>query len=257
MKFPIILTIFIFVKIIHRSPRPVYELEDLNGTLIEGQFYGEELTPVRVTRRSVYKLDKILGKRYRNGILEYLVHWKGYRKDFDSWVPAASVKNIWEWMDSSFNVTLFSNSSMKAYPDKTISAFMVQLAHEIDLGTYSWELALCEFSCPPPNVGTLKHHSVFYDTNALIYCDLITPQFVSHSKVRCLRIYNPPTAFCNEDIHPIAFCNEVFENLYLPVEKRTFRDITILIIDTVGNPIAFPDSKTPAKVVLHFRRVLQ
>ena len=29
------------VKVIKRTPRPVYELEDLNGTAIEGQFYGE------------------------------------------------------------------------------------------------------------------------------------------------------------------------------------------------------------------------
>ena len=79
---------------INRTPRPVYELEDLNGTSIEGQFYGEELTSVRVTSRTSYKIDKILDKRRRNGILEYLVRWKGYRKDFDSWVPAASVKKI-------------------------------------------------------------------------------------------------------------------------------------------------------------------
>ena len=30
--------IFRIVKVIRRTPRPVYELEDLNGTLIEGQF---------------------------------------------------------------------------------------------------------------------------------------------------------------------------------------------------------------------------
>jgi len=92
----------------------------------------------------------------------------------------------------------------------------------------------------------------------LIYCDLIVPQFVGHSKVRCLRTFILPTTFCNEVVQPTAFCNEVFENLYyVPVEKRAFRDITILIIDTVGNPIAFPDRKTPAKVVLHFRRFIQ
>ena len=85
--------IFRIVKVIRRTPWPVYELEDLNGMLIEGQFYGEELTPVRVTKRSVYKIDKILNIWYRNGILEYLVHWNGYRSDFDSWVHAASVKN--------------------------------------------------------------------------------------------------------------------------------------------------------------------
>jgi hypothetical protein len=59
-------------------------LEDLKGTLIEGQFYGKELTPVRVTKRSIYKIDKILDKWYNNGILEYLLHWKGYRRDFDT-----------------------------------------------------------------------------------------------------------------------------------------------------------------------------
>ena len=85
--------IFRIVNVIRRTPLPVYELEDLSGTLIEGQVYVEELTSVRVTKRSVYKKDKILDKRYRNGILEYLVHWKGYRRDFDSWVPAAGVKN--------------------------------------------------------------------------------------------------------------------------------------------------------------------
>jgi hypothetical protein len=80
--------------VIHRTPRPVYELEDLNGTFFEGQFYGEELTPVRVTKRTTYKIDRILDNQYRNGILEYVVRWKGYRKDFDSWVPADSVKKI-------------------------------------------------------------------------------------------------------------------------------------------------------------------
>ena len=86
--------IFRIVKVIRKTPRPVYELDDLNRTLIEGQFQIEELTPVRVTKSSVYKIDKILDKRYTNGILEYLIHWKGYREDFDSWVPEATVKNI-------------------------------------------------------------------------------------------------------------------------------------------------------------------
>jgi hypothetical protein len=33
--------IFRIVKVIHKSPRPVYELQDLNGKLIDGQFYQE------------------------------------------------------------------------------------------------------------------------------------------------------------------------------------------------------------------------
>jgi len=86
--------IFRIAKVIERRPRPVYELKDLNDTPIDGQFYQEELTPVRVTRRTVYKINKILDKRIRRGSLEYLVRWRGYSKDFDSWIPASGVKDM-------------------------------------------------------------------------------------------------------------------------------------------------------------------
>ena len=65
--------IFKVRKVVHRTPRPVFELEDLQGREIEGQFYNEELVPVRVTKQTTYKIDKILDKRVRRGILEYLV----------------------------------------------------------------------------------------------------------------------------------------------------------------------------------------
>jgi hypothetical protein len=81
-------------KFIKTTPRPVYELEELNKTPIEGQFYQEEHTPVRITKQTVYKIDKILDKRVRRGSREYLVRWQGYGKEFDFWIPASRVKNI-------------------------------------------------------------------------------------------------------------------------------------------------------------------
>ena len=135
---------------------------------------------------------------------------------------------------------------MKVYPKNKIAAFTVQLAHQIDFGRDRWEVELCEISCPPPDVGALNPKVVVGDAHALIYCTLIIPQLVSEKKVPCIRIY----------IHLTAFCNHVCENVYYqPVEKRNFRDIRIKIADRFGNPTPFKDSKTPAKVVLHFRRV--
>ena len=64
-------------NVIDRRPRPVYELEDLNSTLIDNQFYREELTPLRITVRTAYKIDKVLYKRFRRGIREYLIRWRG------------------------------------------------------------------------------------------------------------------------------------------------------------------------------------
>ena len=55
-------------KVINRTPRPVYELENLNQKPINGQFYKEELTLVRVTINIFHKKEKILDRRVRRGI---------------------------------------------------------------------------------------------------------------------------------------------------------------------------------------------
>jgi len=44
--------IFRIVKVIHRRPRVVYELKDLTGTPMDGQFYSGELTPIRISSRT-------------------------------------------------------------------------------------------------------------------------------------------------------------------------------------------------------------
>jgi transposase InsO family protein len=50
--------IFRIIKVIYRTPRPVYELVDLNNTPIDGHFYGEVMGPVHVSDRTVCKIEK-------------------------------------------------------------------------------------------------------------------------------------------------------------------------------------------------------
>ena len=109
-----------------------------------------------------------------------------------------------------------------------------------------WVVGLCEFSYPPNSVGTFKHTTVVGDTTGLIYCDLISPQYVGRAHVRCMRMY----------IYPSLSGQIVFDNVYyLPVEKRTFKSIMVEILQLTGKPVEFKSSTTPSKVVLHFRLV--
>jgi len=80
----------------------------------------------------------------------------------------------------------------------------------------------------------------------MVYCDLITPQFVGSNYIGCLRTF----------FHPSQLCDYTFHNVYyVPVEKRTFQDISILIKDLNGKHITFRSGSVPTNVVLHFRRV--
>jgi len=92
-----------------------------------------------------------------------------------------------------FYITLFSNASQEVYPSNTLAEFTIQLAQRIYLGsTDNWEVGSCEISCPPPYPYTSKPYEVVAVTNALIYCDFITPQFVGNDHVRRLPTFTYP-----------------------------------------------------------------
>ena len=130
--------------------------------------------------------------------------------------PASSMSDY----PSHFYVTLFSNASQDLYPDNTIGAFTVELARPIRLGQNgNWEVGLCEFSCPPGQVRAIG------ESIGLIYCELIYPQFVGSSLVRCLRTY----------VYPSLDCQHKFEKVYyLPVEKQKITNIRIKILTLKG-----------------------
>jgi hypothetical protein len=131
-----------------------------------------------------------------------------------------------------------SYASQDLYPDNTIGAFTVELARSIHLGpNTNWEVGLCEFTCPGATGKSV----------GLIYCDLISAQFVGSSLVRSLRtcIYPSPERQRGR-----------FENVYyVHAEKQKIKNITIEILTLEGERVKFDDSVTPSRLVLHFRKV--
>jgi hypothetical protein len=74
-----------------------------------------------------------------------------------------------------FYVALLSTASQSLFPSNTHSAFTVDLAQTIHLGTKDrCEVGICEFACPQPKVGIFKPVDVIGATRALIYCNLIS-----------------------------------------------------------------------------------
>ena len=88
----------------------------------------------------------------------------------------------------------------------------------------------------PPNVGTGK--------DVLLYCNLISPQFVGNQTARVLRTFISPSSHCEYKF------TEVY---YVPVEQRNFQDIRIEFLTLEGKRFKFKDSTTPSKVILHYR----
>ena len=65
---------------INRSNVITYKIKDLNDEIIEGIFYERELQLTKNT--GVYIIEKIIRKNKN----KYLVKWRGYSNDFNTWV---------------------------------------------------------------------------------------------------------------------------------------------------------------------------
>jgi hypothetical protein len=133
------------------------------------------------------------------------------------------------------------------YPSNTLAAFRVHLARPIELGTdEKWEVGVTEITLSPRNVGTFKPSMIVGDTISMMYYDLITPQFVGVALARVISTFTTPR----------MDGKYYFDNVYYePVEKKTFQDIRIEVLDLQGKRVQFKASEVPMQVVLHFRRV--
>ena len=74
------------IHAMNRSNVISYKIKDLNDEIIEGIFYERELQKTKNTSE-LYIIEKII-RRNRN---MYLVKWRGYSNDFNSWIDKNDV----------------------------------------------------------------------------------------------------------------------------------------------------------------------
>ena len=72
---------------------PVYKIIDLNGEILDGAFYKQELQKIEISENEEYKID-ILKRRVRKGKKQYFVHYRGWPDSFDEWINASQLSNL-------------------------------------------------------------------------------------------------------------------------------------------------------------------
>ena len=78
--------IFTIVEVKRTQP-PTYKITDLNGEEIKGTFYEPEL---QKTSQELFRIENVI----KRGKKKFLVKWKGYSDDFNSWVDNKDIVNL-------------------------------------------------------------------------------------------------------------------------------------------------------------------
>ena len=75
-----------------KTKPPTYIIKDTKGEEVHGTFYEQEL---QKSKQTIYRIEKVLKKRISpiNNQKELYVKWKGYNKNFNSWIPFTSLEN--------------------------------------------------------------------------------------------------------------------------------------------------------------------
>lgn len=69
----------------------VYYLTDFGGDEVKGQFYRNELTAVRYDPNALFKIEKVLKSRVRNGVKEQLVKYQSWPARYNEWIAADAI----------------------------------------------------------------------------------------------------------------------------------------------------------------------
>lgn len=77
-----------------------YRVKTYLNQPVQGSYLTSELRKVYVDHNTQYTIEKILGKRIKNGVRQVKVRWEGYNSDFDSWIDAKEVENLQQTVEA-------------------------------------------------------------------------------------------------------------------------------------------------------------
>ena len=69
-----------------------YRIKDFDDKLIEGTFYEQELQKSKQVEENIFRVEKMLRTRTRNGRKEVLVKWAGYKDP--TWEPEKNIIDL-------------------------------------------------------------------------------------------------------------------------------------------------------------------
>ena len=78
----------------YKTHPPRYKLKDYKNEEIKGSFYEPELQKAYVDENTVYNIEKVLRYKTVNKQKLAFVHWAGYGKEHDSWIPVSDLVKI-------------------------------------------------------------------------------------------------------------------------------------------------------------------
>jgi hypothetical protein len=69
----------------------MYTLKDCNDEIIEGKFYGPELSKVD---KDTFVIDRVIDEKKEGGVVYVKVAWKFYPVSCASWIPKTSLRLV-------------------------------------------------------------------------------------------------------------------------------------------------------------------
>ena len=83
--------VFRVIAIDNKQSPIMYALQDLQGNVIQGRFYKQELQSLGSDPPSLYRIEKIIRSRDKGKNKQYLVKWLGYDSSHNSWITASQI----------------------------------------------------------------------------------------------------------------------------------------------------------------------